>query len=70
MSERLLAAQVALVRMVDRIRNSERGQGSAEYAGVIVVAVLLVLVLIKAAGGWGDNLTQTISSKLEQLGGF
>lgn len=70
MSERLLAAQVALVRMVDRIRNSERGQGSAEYAGVIVVAVLLVLVLIKAADGWGSNLTQTISSKLEQLGGF
>lgn len=70
MSERLLAAQVALVRMVDRIRNSERGQGSAEYAGVIVVAVLLVLVLIKAADGWGGNLTQTISSKLEQLGGF
>lgn len=67
MSERLLAAQVALVCMVDRIRNSERGQSSAEYAGIIVVVVALVLFLFGQANGWGGKISEAIGTQIDKL---
>ena len=69
MSEMILQAQVALACAIDRIRNSERGQGSAEYAGVIVVAVILVLALATAASDWGSTLTTGIGNKLKEIFG-
>lgn len=67
MSEKFLQAQVALACAIDRIRNSERGQGSAEYAGVIVVAVILVVALTGAAGGWGTTLTSKIGELVDKI---
>lgn len=67
MSEKILQAQVALACAIDRIRNSERGQGSAEYAGVIVVAVILVGLIAGAASGWADKIGQGISSEIDKI---
>ena len=69
MSEKILQAQVALACAIDRIRNSERGQGSAEYAGVIVVAVILVLALATVATDWGSTLTTDIGNKFKEIFG-
>ncbi len=67
MSEKILQAQVALACAIDRIRNSERGQGSAEYAGVIVVAVILVVALTGAAGDWGKTLVENIGKQISKI---
>lgn len=67
MSEKILQAQVALACAIDRIRNSEHGQGSAEYAGVIVVAVILVGVLATGATQWGQDLISGISSQISKI---
>lgn len=69
MSDRILAAHVALACYIDRIRKSELGQGSAEYAGVIVVAVLLVTALIAGANGWGQTLSGKITEMLGRING-
>ena len=69
MSEKILQAQVALACAIDRIRNSERGQGSAEYAGVIVVAVILVVALTTAASDWGKTLTDGIANQISKIFG-
>lgn len=67
--DKFLALQVLASMYVDRIRKSEAGQASAEYAGIIFVAVILVMVLIGAASGWGDTLVTKISDKLDSISG-
>lgn len=42
MSSTVLAAQVRARMWFDRIRESELGQGAAEYAGIVVVALGIV----------------------------
>lgn len=71
MSNTILAAQVRtsmwLRQAVDRVRSSELGQGSAEYAGVIVVAVLIVTGLVTVAGGWGDEIASKVKERIDSI---
>lgn len=67
MSDKILEAQVALACYIDRIRKSELGQGSAEYAGVIVIAVILVVALGAGAKTWGGDLGDGISAKIAEI---
>ncbi len=69
MSDRILAAKVALAYYVDRIRNSELGQGSAEYAGIIVVAVALIVALLGFTSEIGQQIADVIKNKISELGG-
>jgi Flp pilus assembly pilin Flp len=48
----------------------ESGQGSLEYLGVIIVAVLIVAVLLGAANGWGGDLEKAFSSSVKKVTGF
>lgn len=68
-----LAAEAHLLieRRLDVLRGAEtdRGQSSAEYAGIIFVAVALVGVLIGAAATWGDEITTLVSEKIAEIGG-
>lgn len=48
----------------------ERGQTSAEYAGIIVVAVTLVLALVLSATLWGGDLVKGITCKIGELFGI
>ena len=65
-------AQLAATGLVDRafarIGDREAGQSSAEYAGIIIVAITLVGVLIFAAKTWGGTITDLITQKIATLG--
>lgn len=68
MADKAIMAQVALTGYVagafERMRNDERGQGSVEYVGIILVVVAIVAVIIAAAKG--STIGQTIMTKIEE----
>ena len=63
MSSTVLAAQVRarlwLRTVVDRVRESEFGQGAAEYAGIVVVALASVAVIAGVLKGYDVKTTIT-----------
>jgi hypothetical protein len=52
MSSTILSAQVRARLWFDRIRESEFGQGAAEYAGIVVVALGVVAAVVAAFSGF------------------
>ena len=64
MSSTVLAAQVRarlwLRTVVDRVRESEFGQGAAEYAGIVVVALAIVAVIAGVLTPRGPRLHVTL----------
>ncbi len=46
----------------------EAGQGSVEYLGVIVVAVLLIVALAALAGGFGDQIGGFVTDAIDAIG--
>lgn len=73
MSNAVLATQIRVKMWTqsagERLKESELGQGSAEYAGVIVVALALVGVLITAGTEWGTTITTKVTNKINELFG-
>lgn len=69
MSNSILAAQVRarvwMMEIADRLRSSEKGQGATEYAGAIVVAVVVVMALIGAAKGW--DVGGRVKEKIDKI---
>ena len=67
MSSTVLAAQVRarlwLRTVVDRVRESEFGQGAAEYAGIVVVALGIVAVIAAALHGY--DITGMLQAALD-----
>jgi len=63
-----LAVRNLVDRKLARLGDREKGQASAEYAGIIIVAVTLVGLLIAAATAWGDTITDMIGKKIKELG--
>ena len=63
-----IAATGLVDRTVARIGDHEKGQSSAEYAGIIVVAVTMVGLLIAAATKWGGSITGLIDGQIAKLG--
>ncbi|MFX0537455.1 hypothetical protein ACQBAT_00435 [Ornithinimicrobium sp. Y1847] len=45
----------------------EAGQGSLEYLGVIIVAVMIVGLLIGAANGWGGSVRDAFQTAIEKV---
>ena len=66
MSNTVLSAQVRvhtwLHNTIDRLR-SEEGQGAAEYAGMIVVAMLVAAAVVGALNG--VNIGEKVKTALE-----
>ena len=67
MQDRILAAQVALACWIRDIRDSERGQGSTEYAGAIVIASVLIAAFITAATGLGDTIAGAAEEAINKI---
>lgn len=69
MSNSVLAAQVRARMWLDgvkrRVAESEVGQGAAEYAGVIVVAAILVLALV--AGVKATHIDTAVTNKINEI---
>lgn len=55
-----------------RRRKAQRGQGTIEYVGVVVMVTLLMAALGSAAAGWsgdiGNKLKDTVKAGLEKVG--
>ena len=63
-----IAISCLVDRTVARIGDREKGQASAEYAGIIIVAITLVGLLIVAADKWGAQITTLIGNRIGKLG--
>ncbi|MDO4901220.1 hypothetical protein [Actinomyces sp.] len=75
MSNSVLAAQVRARLWLDdlktRVSDSEAGQGAAEYAGVIVIAAILIVAIATAINNAqvGTTVTNKIQEILNPTGG-
>ena len=73
LTRRAVAAQIAFTGLVlgafDRVRNDERGQGSVEYVGIILVVVAIIGVVIAAASGLGDTIVTKLQDAIDGIGG-
>ena len=67
MSSTILSAQVRARLWFDRIRESEFGQGAAEYAGIVVVALGIVAVIAAALNGY--DFTGKLKAALDKVFG-
>ena len=68
--DKLFATQIALIAFMSGARTSlrsQRGQASAEYLGIIIVAAILVIALITAASQWGESVVGWIAERLESI---
>lgn len=63
----LVAAHVT--GLVERVSSSDRGQASAEYAGIIFVIVAIIAAVVGAAGGIGDAIGAKIEEAVGTIGG-
>ncbi|MBE6482327.1 MAG: hypothetical protein E7Z94_08165 [Actinomyces ruminicola] len=70
MSNSVLAAQVRARTWMDSIKSrlteSEIGQGAAEYAGVIVIAAIIVGVIITAIGD-GKTIQTAVENAIKDI---
>lgn len=74
MTKKAFAAQVALTGYVtgafDRLKSDERGQGSVEYIGIIIVVVVIIGAVITAVTttSLGDTIAGLIGDAVESIG--
>ncbi len=69
MQDLMLRTFVSLQATFHRLRE-ERGQTSIEYLGILVVVVAVLGVIIAAAPGFGQKITQGINNLIGKvLGG-
>lgn len=76
LTRRAVAAQLAFTGMVlgafDRLERDDRGQGSVEYVGIILVVVALVgaiILIAKSDTSVGNAIMSKISSAVSSIGG-
>ena len=69
----LVSAQILVTAhitgLVERVSSSDRGQASAEYAGIIFVIVAIIAAVVGAAGGIGDAIGTKIKEAVGNIGG-
>lgn len=74
LNRRAVAAQIAVTGMIlgafDRLKSDDRGQGSVEYVGIILVVVAIVGAIIAIANSntsIGDAIMDRISSAISSI---
>lgn len=73
LAEKTGAAKAALkghvARAVLRAHDDERGQGSVEYVGVILLVVAIVGVVVAAASDVGGAIVTQLTTAVNNIGG-
>jgi Flp pilus assembly pilin Flp len=73
LTEKAVAAQVALkayaARMARLARDDERGQGSVEYVGIILVVVAIVGAVVAGATPVGTAILTQLTNAVNNIGG-
>ena len=72
-TNKMLALQVrtkiAFDDMIEKIRNSERGQTAVEYAGIAFVVALVALFLIQQKEAIAGKVLQKITEAIDKITG-
>lgn len=72
-TNRAIAARIAITGFVagafDRIERNDRGQGSVEYVGIILVVAAIIVILIAAATPIGDAIVSKLQGAVNSIGG-
>ncbi|PUB30154.1 hypothetical protein C8K30_102536 [Promicromonospora sp. AC04] len=72
LAEKALIAQIAVqayvVRQVERARSDERGQGTVEYVGAILLVVAIVVVVIAAGDDVGKAIVEKLKAAVKKIG--
>lgn len=73
LTEKAVAAQVALkayaARVARQARDDERGQGSVEYVGIILVVVAIVGAVVAGATPVGTAILTQLTNAVNNIGG-
>jgi Flp pilus assembly pilin Flp len=73
LTEKAVAAQVTLKAYADRaarlVRDDERGQGSVEYVGIILVVVAIVAAVVAGATPVGTAILTKLTNAVNSIGG-
>lgn len=71
--EKVVAAQVGLKALAGRAarqaRDDERGQGSVEYVGIILVVVAIVGAVVAGATPVGTAILTQLTTAVNNIGG-
>lgn len=71
-TNRFVAAQVATTMYIagafDRLKRDDRGQGSAEYIGIILVIAAVIGVVVLAKSDIGNAIKDQIVSAINKVG--
>lgn len=67
LKDQILALQVMAAMFIDDIRNSEKGQASAEYAGIIFVVILIAAALAAGASDIGNAIVTRITEAINNM---
>ncbi|GIG39076.1 hypothetical protein [Cellulomonas phragmiteti] len=71
LTRRALAVRLAVTGIVlgafDRAGRDDRGQGSVEYVGIILVVVAIIGVVIAAASGLGGTIVSRLSEAISGM---
>ena len=73
LTEKTVAATVALqgyvARAVDRAHDDERGQGTVEYVGAVLLVVAIVGIVIAASTKVGESIVNQLTEAVTDIGG-
>ncbi|GGM42873.1 hypothetical protein ACFQBY_03095 [Promicromonospora citrea] len=71
--DKAVATRVALTafaeRAARRVKEDERGQGTVEYVGAILLVVAVVGIVVAAASDVGDAIVQQLTDAVNDIGG-
>lgn len=72
LTRRAVAAHIRVSGLVtgafDRIERDDRGQGSVEYVGIILVVVAIIGIVIGAATPIGNTIVDKLKTAVSGLG--
>lgn len=71
--EKATAARIALAAVAERAarraRDDERGQGTVEYVGAVLLVVAVVGIVIAAASDVGDAIVTQLTDAVNDIAG-
>lgn len=73
LTEKTVAAKVAFQAYTEqalaRVRDDERGQGTVEYVGAVLLVVAIVGIVIAASTEVGDAIVTQLTEAVTDIGG-
>ena len=65
MTRMFVATQVRVQKAIERLGDSEKGQGTLEYIGILVIAALLIAAVVGTMKAWDP--TETVQKWIDDI---